>query len=169
MRSPSLPLLAVLALLAALVPSPAAASQDDNPYLAPQKIATTIGACIAKEENDQDFARRCTESYVDACEKAGNQTTVTMSFCRTNVLDYWKNAIAKRTAALLARRNPQLTSYVLDTQNDWKHYTQSRCKLYGMFQGTLWGPLSDSCALDIALGRAEDLHLLALNMPPYER
>jgi hypothetical protein len=158
----------IAALLLALAAAPAAADAPDplQTWTAAPRVAALIGACLKGQTNDENFSRRCTDHYTDACEKANNQTTAAMAMCTSAAWNYWKGVIAQRTRALLARHDPTLTKYLTSTAHDWEHYTTAKCSVFGLLQGTMWGPVSDACALDIALGRADDLQILAQNYVP---
>jgi hypothetical protein len=144
-----------------------AATITPNPWTAPAKAQAVIGACLKGPKNDDEsLAKPCTDRYVAACEKADNDTTVAMVECGSEAVAYWTAVVKTRTHVLLARHDATLSSYVQKSDPIWRSYLKSRCGMYQLFTGTIWGPTGVDCALAITLARADDLDTLRQNYFP---
>jgi uncharacterized protein YecT (DUF1311 family) len=144
------------------VGSAVVARADDaaNPWLDAGKVRATIGGCIAKNKQDDSSTKAshdCTDRYVTMCSAAGHDTTVAMDNCGSSVLDYWNAVVAMRTKTLLARHERDLLAYVRASDAAWRAYRTSRCRMYGYFDGTMWGPVGVGCMIDLTVDRATDL------------
>jgi hypothetical protein len=159
---------ALLTAAVLLAPSSArAASNPVNPWTTPAKVAASIGTCLKKPtHDDESISKPCTDVYVAACEKADNGTTVAMVECGSAAVTYWTGVVGTRTKALLARHDATLSGYVQKSDPVWRSYLKSRCGMYALFTGTIWGPTAVDCALEITLNRADDLDTLRENYFP---
>ncbi len=86
-----------------------------------------------------------------------------MRECGDAAVRYWRTVLEHRTAALLGRHDITVVAYVRRSDVVWKQYVAERCAMYGLLQGTIWGPVGIDCVLQTTIDRADDLETLGRN------
>jgi hypothetical protein len=84
-----------------------------------------------------------------------------MTECGDAAVTYWRGVVTRRTNALLAQHDKDVTAYINASDPAWKQYAKTRCSMYGLFDGTMWGPVGVNCVLSTTVERADDLAILA--------
>jgi hypothetical protein len=140
----------------------AAIADPVSAWTTPAKVSSFITPCLKTTGDDQPSkATPCTTKFVTKCSAAANDTTMAMTECADAAVTYWRGIVTQRTNALLARHNADITGYIKASDPAYQRYVKTRCSMYALFDGTMWGPVGVNCVLETTVQRADDLAVLA--------
>lgn len=143
-----------------------AASADDE-----VKYSDKLTADCVKSATNASAERACIGLSSNACQNASDygSTTIGMISCLSKEANYWDGRLNAAYKTLMARAeaadkdaadDPRATGKIAeklrDMQRSWISYRDNRCAYeYNQWQGgTIAGPVSASCALEVTAEQA---------------